>query len=670
MNNHVRELAWNGQSFQTTDVTSDAGCTDRLPAPGSHLAAASISGDSILPEVYFIDVNNHVRELAWNGQSFQTTDVTSDAGCTASELPAPGSPLAATGISGSGSPEVYFTDADNHVRTLAWNGSNWQTSDVTAAAGCTTSGLPAPGSPLAAIGITPGSPPEVYFTDADKHVCQLAWNESTSNWQFSDVTAATDAPPALAAGSPLAAWSISAGIKPEVYFTDTNNHVCQLAWNGSNWQFSDVTSAADAPPALAAGSPLAAFSIAAGILPEVYYTDTNNHVCQLAWNGSNWQFSDVTSAAGCTASELPAPGSPLAAWSISAGWFPEVYFTDADNHVWELAFTGNGAQNWMGNVNSSKYLSQLSIPGTHDTLTFGCDVWAPEAQDQDGNFDITAQLNAGIRFFDLRLRGVLTVDSYALFGYHNVDILLVEFKKNVLDPTISFLTDNPSECVIYLLTNCGVDWTVTKDPQHGPSWDWLLKHGLQGYDSSWYYTENVMPTLQQVRQKIVICDCSNHGQTIWGGLDLTGGPYNNWGTDGKGAPFTNTLRMQDGTPVAIYAQDIYDDMSTKTMGDETSAIQGNIAAAEADTDPSHWYTTGTNRASGGPSSKLFATGWTYFNPLYPAPFAGYNQIALEQINKISATGHSDQRNIGVVTSDFPNDTPNYIGAIIARNPGF
>jgi 1-phosphatidylinositol phosphodiesterase len=57
-------------------------------------------------------------------------------------------------------------------------------------------------------------------------------------------------------------------------------------------------------------------------------------------------------------------------------------------------------QNWMGNVPGNVYLSQLSIPGTHDTLTFSA---TAVAEDQDPSFDIATQLNAGIRYFDLRL---------------------------------------------------------------------------------------------------------------------------------------------------------------------------------------------------------------------------------------------------------------------------
>ena len=682
--NHVCELAYDGSNWHFNDVTAAA--PGALPAAaGSPLAATDVTLPESLPEVYFIDASNHVCELAYDGSNWHFNDVTS--AVQDARPPAAGSPLAVTSIGTSGSilPEVYFIDASNHVRELAYGGKNWRTTDLTRAASDPPYVSPAAGSPLAATGITtsgttPVYLPEVYYTDANNHVCELSWTGGPSGyWQFTDVTAEVPGAPPPAPDSPLtpASITIEPGFRPRVYFIDaSNHHVCELAYDGSNWQFTDVTAVAPGAQPWATGSALAAWFITSDLLPEVYFTDASNHVCELSWTGGPsgyWQFADVTSAAHAPDA---AAGSPLAAWAWSADWLPEVYFIDANNQVRELAFTGMGTQNWMGSVDGSKYLSQLSIPGTHDTLTYSADL---AAQDQDSTFNIAAQLNAGIRFFDLRLEeskadlnNPYEPGPTILVGIHDGELPNTGFWANILTPTTQFLQANPTECVIYSVTNCGQTFDITPDD---PTWaetfiSYMSVYGPRDYEKSFswgvFYTSTdassplPVPTLDQVRGKIV--------------LALAAGPAADLGAPGYGLDFSKdtTLTLQDGTPVALFTQPIYDDGSGKNaMSDQTISIQNFVQEAAANTDPANWYFIWTNRSNGEPTSKFFATGWSAGQvPLpYPQTFEGYNTVALDQINQVCVTGHPDQRTVGLVISDFPNDTSGYIDAIIARNPG-
>ena len=84
---------------------------------------------------------------------------------------------------------------------------------------------------------------------------------------------------------------------------------------------------------------------------------------------------------------------------------------------------------WMKDVNDSKIINEMSIPGTHDSgaLHSIFDV-AGKCQD----IDINTQLNIGVRFFDLRLQLVendfkivhsfvnqnLSFSSYPPYFYH------------------------------------------------------------------------------------------------------------------------------------------------------------------------------------------------------------------------------------------------------------
>jgi Repeat of unknown function (DUF346) len=315
---------------------------------------------------------------------------------------------------------------------------------------------------------------------------------------------------------------------------------------------------------------------------------------------------------------------------------------------------------WMGSVDGLFYLSQLSIPGTHDSLTFNA---SPVAQDQNTGFDIAAQLTAGIRWFDLRLCVNPLGD---LVGYHGDNLLGeipdTEFGNDIVSPTISFLTANPTECVIYAITNGGTkDYPMTLSERLGKY--------MSAYGGDWFFTENYLPVLNEVRGKIVIGVVSYGDDRDIPGLDLSGAPYNNWGTDGNGAPWTNTLILGENEgPVAFYTQTIYDDnWGNADPKIETDAIEGNIEAAAANTNRNNWFMTNTSRATSlFVSSKTFADGPLDSYQGYPAN--GYTQVALNQISLVPVTRDENQRTVGVVTSDFPDDTSGYIQAIIDRNP--
>lgn len=93
---------------------------------------------------------------------------------------------------------------------------------------------------------------------------------------------------------------------------------------------------------------------------------------------------------------------------------------------------------WMKWVPDATSLSQLSIPGTHDSLAFyGGDL----AQTQ--TLDLTEQLNAGIRAIDIRCRHIEDV-----FAIHHGVIFQKTYFGNVLDDATAFLQAHPSETIV------------------------------------------------------------------------------------------------------------------------------------------------------------------------------------------------------------------------------
>lgn len=92
---------------------------------------------------------------------------------------------------------------------------------------------------------------------------------------------------------------------------------------------------------------------------------------------------------------------------------------------------------WMKHIDDSTPISKISIPGTHDTGTFG--LGAGDAKCQNYNYD--HQLTSGMRAFDIRLNENLEV----IHG-SNLYKCGTNFK-DVLSSFNKFLEDHPSEVI-------------------------------------------------------------------------------------------------------------------------------------------------------------------------------------------------------------------------------
>ncbi|KFA70248.1 hypothetical protein S40285_09418 [Stachybotrys chlorohalonatus IBT 40285] len=110
----------------------------------------------------------------------------------------------------------------------------------------------------------------------------------------------------------------------------------------------------------------------------------------------------------------------------------------------EFSFNAGGRihADWIGNLADGTFLTSLSIPGTHDTMTYDIhdQVW------QCQNRNLSVQLNPGLRYFDIRGRLVNNLldiyHSTTYTGYSYEDVLLDFF---------DFLTAHPSEIIVMRL---------------------------------------------------------------------------------------------------------------------------------------------------------------------------------------------------------------------------
>ena len=177
---------------------------------------------------------------------------------------------------------------------------------------------------------------------------------------------------------------------------------------------------------------------------------------------------------------------------------------------------------WMSHVDDNKYLDELSIPGTHDSGTCSVDNdTEPQSSQAKCQQDyIPTQLLEGIRYFDIRLgkddkNGDPGIDHGRCYllkkdgGYMHLSDVIGYFK--------IFLSEKPSEALIMLVSRGNdeaTDESVT-----------TAFAKVMGKDPDLFYTSSRVPTLGEVRGKIVLlrrfglAGNSASGHT-WG-LDLT-----------------------------------------------------------------------------------------------------------------------------------------------------
>lgn len=144
-------------------------------------------------------------------------------------------------------------------------------------------------------------------------------------------------------------------------------------------------------------------------------------------------------------------------------------------------------KNWMGRVHGDWRLSELNIPGTHESCARYGGV-GYECQ----TLDLLSQLAAGIRFLDIRCRHF---NNYFTI-HHEAKYQELEFK-DVLNACTHFLDDNPTECIIMSIKE-EYDWEGCTRP-----FEETFDSYVSGNERYWYLGDRI-PMLSQVRGKIVL----------------------------------------------------------------------------------------------------------------------------------------------------------------------
>ena len=317
---------------------------------------------------------------------------------------------------------------------------------------------------------------------------------------------------------------------------------------------------------------------------------------------------------------------------------------------------------WMKYVDGNKYLDELSIPGTHDSSTCSVDNdTEPQTSLAKCQQDyIPTQLLEGIRYFDIRLgknndKGDPGIDHGICYllkkdgGFIHLSDVISYFK--------TFLNENPSEALIMLVSRGNdeaTDESVT-----------TAFANVMDNNSDLFYTSSHVPTLNEVRGKIVLlrrfklAGDSVDGHT-WG-LDLTEWDDKIKAHSGKsmclvkyeqGFEAAGNTGDKEPYSTAVYAQDHYNctgsskidwvDMALKAASEfERSTV--DITAADGTTVQATercWF--------------INYTSCTQNNPFTAARVVDEHLYKSSYINNsgVESTKADCRKHIGIIASDF------------------
>lgn len=168
--------------------------------------------------------------------------------------------------------------------------------------------------------------------------------------------------------------------------------------------------------------------------------------------------------------------------------------------LWPLTEHGDrssvaGSADWMSRLDGSLPISDIALPGTHDSATQYVQLaWFSKCQ----SLDIGGQLEAGARYLDIRLgadgerlqlmHGFTKCKSSAFGGALYLDELLQQ--------CYDFLDAHPTETVVFAVKQEHGDESVT-------AFETLLNAYVQASPAHWLLSETI-PSLDEARGKLVL----------------------------------------------------------------------------------------------------------------------------------------------------------------------
>ena len=151
--------------------------------------------------------------------------------------------------------------------------------------------------------------------------------------------------------------------------------------------------------------------------------------------------------------------------------------------------SGTSNPDWMKNLDSSLPLSNISMPGTHDTMSYyGGDIV------QTQSLSLREQMNSGIRALDIRCRHINNI-----FAIHHGSVYQKANFNDVLKEVKSFLNGHGNETIVMRVKE------EYKPEGNSRSFaDTFNWYAGQYPGLFWKYDGNYNPLLSQIRGKVVL----------------------------------------------------------------------------------------------------------------------------------------------------------------------
>lgn len=239
---------------------------------------------------------------------------------------------------------------------------------------------------------------------------------------------------------------------------------------------------------------------------------------------------------------------------------------------------------WMGSIPDNTYVSQLSIPGSHDAGTghgvnnvYVIVSGSTYATTQEKN--ITQQWNSGIRAFDLRP----AVDGSSLRIYHGI-VSTNLYMDNALSTLCGLLDSHPTETCIVLMRH------ESEADDNNSNWGSKMKELLNSNPTK-SHAVNYTPEakLGDVRGKIIILSRDTYDTNPVGGY-ITGWGFSSDFNNQKGGKIKGI-----GTEGPLYVQDYYDVSASGAPATKTASIQRMLQfSCSENTNPGLWVVNQTS----------------------------------------------------------------------------
>jgi len=298
--------------------------------------------------------------------------------------------------------------------------------------------------------------------------------------------------------------------------------------------------------------------------------------------------------------------------------------------------------NWMSRVDDSVLLSELTLPGTHDSMSWQYSSWEDLSITHEKG--LMAQLQCGARFLDLRLCWVQKGANQANFSLHHSGDYqnayfdgMTDHSENpectsfVLDTCIQFLELNPTECLVMTLKRENSTESATK---YGQAFQAIFDKRPRQL----FYAEAAVPKLKDVRGKMVLITLNELDFAKANTPLFTDNQVKKYGMFWGNLDYDAT--QPQGETQRTVALSVENHWQEYYPSNKQKYVKTNLDAALADAQ-GRWFVTYL-------SASQFARDTTY-----PKGYADEMNPWLESYLKTNAAQAANGKKLGTLLMDYP-----------------